>query len=68
MVTMSAVNRIISDGELSKIGAIVNHLPVFKGFDVDRLVSTAETCGNILSEDDGLARIERGAWARHQIA
>lgn len=57
MVTMSAVDRIISDGELSKIGAIVNHLPVFKGFDVDRLVSTAETCGNILSEDDGLETI-----------
>ena len=57
MVTMSAVDRIISDGELSKIGAIVNHLPVFKGFDVGRLVSTAETCGNILSEDDGLDTI-----------
>lgn len=37
MVTMSAVDRIISDGELSKIGAIVNQLPVFKGFDVDHL-------------------------------
>ena len=54
MVTMSAVDRIISDGELSKIGAIVNHLPVFKGFDVGHLVSTAEECGNMLSEDDGL--------------
>jgi tellurite resistance protein len=59
MVTMSAVDRIISDGELSKIGAIVSQLPVFKGFDVEHLVKTAEKCGNILSEDDGLETILR---------
>jgi tellurite resistance protein len=57
MVTMSAVDRIISDGELSKIGAIVNQLPVFKGFEVGDLVSTAEKCGNLLSEEDGLDAI-----------
>jgi len=54
MVTMSAVDRIISDGELSKIGAIVNQLPVFKGFDVAHLVKTAEKCGNMLSDEEGL--------------
>lgn len=57
MVTMSAVDRLISDGELSKIGAIVDQLPIFKGFDVDHLVKTAETCGNILSEEEGLDAI-----------
>lgn len=57
MVTMSAVDRIITDDELRKIGAIVNQLPVFRGFDVDHLVKTAEQCGNILSEDDGLDAI-----------
>jgi tellurite resistance protein len=57
MVTMSAVDSIISDGELSRIGAIVNQLPVFRGFDVAHLVKTAEKCGNILSEDDGLDTI-----------
>jgi tellurite resistance protein len=57
MVTMSAVDRIISDGELSKIGAIVNQLPIFKGFDVAHLVKTAEKSGDILSEDDGLDTI-----------
>jgi tellurite resistance protein len=57
MVTMSAVDRIVSDGELSKIGAIVAQLPVFKGFDIAHLVKTAEACGNILSEEDGLDTI-----------
>jgi tellurite resistance protein len=57
MVTMSAVDRIISDGELRKIGNIVSQLPVFAGFDVDHLVKTAEACGNLLSEDDGLDTI-----------
>jgi tellurite resistance protein len=60
MVTMSAVDRIVSDGELSKIGAIVNQLPIFQGFDVGHLVKTAEKCGNILSEDDGLEAILSG--------
>ena len=57
MVTMSAVDRIVSDAELSKIGNIVSQLPVFADFDLDRLVKTAEACGEILSEDDGLDRI-----------
>ncbi len=57
MVTMSAVDRIISDQELGKIGNIVNQLPVFASFDPEDLVKTAEACGNILSEDDGLDQI-----------
>ena len=57
MVTMSAVDRNISDAELSKIGNIVSQLPVFASFDPENLVKTAEACGNILSEDDGLDRI-----------
>lgn len=57
MVTMSAVDRIISDNELRKIGTIVNQLPIFASFDENHLVKTAEGCGNILSEDDGLDKI-----------
>lgn len=57
MVTMSAVDRIISDNELQKIGAIVSQLPVFASFDLDHLVKTAQSCGEVLSEDDGLDRI-----------
>jgi tellurite resistance protein len=57
MVTMSAVDRIVSDAELRKIGNIVSQLPVFAKFDTDDLVKTAEACGNILGEDDGLETI-----------
>lgn len=57
MVTMSAVDRIISDAELGKIGNIVSQLPAFASFDSENLVKTAEACGNILSEDDGLDRV-----------
>jgi len=54
MVTMSAVDRIISDAELAKIGNIVSQLPVFATFDQEDLIKTAEACGNILSDEDGL--------------
>jgi tellurite resistance protein len=57
MVTMSAVDRIITDAELGKIGTIVRHLPAFTGFDINHLVKTAEKCGDILSEEDGLEKI-----------
>jgi len=57
MVTMSAVDGMISEGELRKIGNIVSQLPVFASYDPEDLVKTAEACGNILSEDDGLEQI-----------
>ncbi len=54
MVTMSAVDRTMSDAELRRIGELVDRLPVFNDFDAERLVGLAETCGEILQEDDGL--------------
>ncbi len=54
MVTMSAVDRTMTDAELSRIGNIVNNLPVFRDFDAEKLVQTAEDCGEILSADGGL--------------
>jgi len=57
MVTMSAVDRTMTDAELSRIGEIVSNLPVFDDFDQDNLVKTAEACGEVLSKDGGLDRI-----------
>lgn len=57
MVTMSAVDRTMTDAELRRIGEIVETVPVFRDFDAERLVSLAETCGEILGEDDGLDTI-----------
>jgi tellurite resistance protein len=57
MVTMSAVDRTMTDAELSRIGEIVSNLPVFADYNQDKLVKTAETCGGVLSEDGGLDRV-----------
>ncbi len=57
MVTMSAVDRTMTDAELGRIGEIVSNLPIFAGYERNNLVKTAEACGNILSNDGGLDRV-----------
>ena len=59
MVTISAVDRTMSDDELARIGEIVTNLPVFADYDEERLVKTAEACGEILSSDGGLEQVLR---------
>ena len=54
MITMSAADRRISDSEMQEIAQIVRHLPVFRDYDINNLVKTAEACGNHLSEENGL--------------
>lgn len=57
MVTLSAADSKMTDRELAKIGDIVRGLPIFSAFDPEKLVPTAEACGAILQEEDGLDRI-----------
>ncbi|MDQ0313794.1 tellurite resistance TerB family protein [Amorphus orientalis] len=57
MVTMSAVDRSMTDAELQRIGDIVRTLPVFRDFREGRLVEAAETCADILQADDGLETV-----------
>jgi tellurite resistance protein len=57
MVTMSAVDREMTDKEMLRIGQMVQNLPAFKDFDNNQLVRTAEACGKFLSKEDGLDRI-----------
>lgn len=57
MITTSAVDRIISDEELQRMGAIVRQLPVFASYDHDWLVREAQDCGKILSKSGGLDRV-----------
>jgi tellurite resistance protein len=54
MVTLSAADRSMTDGELKKIGDIVRTVPIFRDFDINRLVPVAEACGTLLQEEDGL--------------
>lgn len=54
MVLVSASDGEMTDAELSKIGDIVTHLPVFEDFDVERLASLAASCTDLLQDDAGL--------------
>ncbi|MGO9544849.1 MAG: tellurite resistance TerB family protein [Rhodomicrobium sp.] len=57
MITMSAADRQISDHELERISQIVRQMPVFMGFDVERLAKTAERCGDLLCDEEGLEEL-----------
>lgn len=57
MVTMSAVDRKMTDAELRRIGQTVSNLPVFRDFHEENLVQTAEACGEILGQDGGLDHV-----------
>jgi tellurite resistance protein len=57
MVTMSAADTSMTDAELAQIGSIIRTLPVFKGFNQERLVEIASKCQEMLQEDDGLDEI-----------
>jgi tellurite resistance protein len=57
MITMSAADRQISDRELERIAQTVRQLPVFMGYDIQNLAKTAEHCGDLLSEEEGLEQL-----------
>ncbi|AYG65135.1 MULTISPECIES: tellurite resistance TerB family protein [unclassified Rhizobium] len=54
MVLASAVDRTMNDRELSRIGELIHALPVFKGFDDEKLISVSRDCAKLLSSDEGL--------------
>lgn len=54
MVTMSAVDRKMTDIELQRISSIVKTVPAFMAYDHDQLVKSAEACGNLLGDEEGL--------------
>ena len=54
MVTMSAVDKTMTDAELAQIGNITRTLPIFQDFNEERLIRVSRDCGAILSEPDGL--------------
>ena len=57
MVTMSAVDSTMTDSELKEIGTIVETLPVFAGYDSERLIATSRAASAILAVDDGLDKL-----------
>ena len=57
MITTAAVDRTITDDELSRIGSVVRELPPFRDYDRDWLVGEAQECGKLLAKVDGLAKV-----------
>lgn len=54
MVIVSAADGAMNDVELRAIGDLTRDLPVFRGFDRDKLIETARNCSAILQDDNGL--------------
>lgn len=57
MLTVAAVDRQITEVELSRISAIVRELPPFRDFDGDWLNREAQDCGRLLAKADGVRRV-----------
>jgi tellurite resistance protein len=57
MVTISAVDRTMTDAELHRIGEIVSNLPLFDAYDENKLIKTSQACGEILRSDNGLEQV-----------
>jgi len=54
MVTITVVDAKVGDTELNRIGRLVQTLPVFTGFDPQRLTHITQECGEMLQVDGGL--------------
>ena len=54
MVIVSASDNQMTDNELATIGDMIKMLPVFNGYDGNRIIAAAQRCGDILQEDNGL--------------
>ncbi|MDP2120994.1 MAG: tellurite resistance TerB family protein [Hoeflea sp.] len=54
MVTMSAVDKAMNDAELARIGRLVTFLPVFDGFDEERLIEVTRAAAELLAGPEGL--------------
>jgi tellurite resistance protein len=54
MVLISAAEGEMTDAELEMIGRQVRYLPVFHGFDHQRLTGVGRDCADLLRREDGL--------------
>ena len=57
MIAVSASDEQMRTPELIAIQRIVNHMPVFVGYDSDRIRLTAQTVFDLFEEEDGLAAL-----------
>ena len=57
MVLASAADSEMTDPEVTRMGIIINNLPVFQDYDHAKLSDTAAKCVEILNGDDGLDKV-----------
>lgn len=54
MVAVSAADEQMRTSELVAIQRIVNHMPVFRNYDIDRIRGVSQTVFDLFEEEDGL--------------
>jgi len=54
MIAVSASDEDIRTAELVKINSAVNHLPVFAGYDLDRMNRMSQLVFDLFEQEDGL--------------
>ena len=54
MVAVSAADEQMRTSELVAIQRMVNHMPVFSGYDSDRIRTVSQTVFDLFEEEDGL--------------
>mgnify|MGYP000161996187 CR=1 FL=1 len=54
MITVSVADSAIRTSELLAIEQIVDHLPIFAGFDPDRIKTISQTVFDLFEQEDGL--------------
>ncbi|WP_178130776.1 tellurite resistance TerB family protein [Reyranella sp. CPCC 100927] len=57
MVLASAADRDFSKTEIDTLRDLVEHLPVFRGFKIDRLPKVTEACASTLIADGGVDKV-----------
>lgn len=57
MVLAAGADRDLSPAEVDAMRDLVEHLPVFRGFRVDRLPKVTESCATALGADGGLDKV-----------
>ena len=63
MIVAASSDSAMSEKELKRMTALIERLPVFDGFDMDRLEDVANQCADILNGPDGLDRVVAEAVA-----
>ena len=57
MMTVSASDAQVRTSELHTIQSIINHLPIFAGYDGDRMRNVAQVVFDLLDEDEGIEAV-----------